>query len=85
VESLPGVFILNGAKPIALYIDADACPVKQEVYRVAERHALKGIAIGRHPYSVMAGLVPAIHDFAAAWLLRRRCPQQSPDQVRGRG
>jgi uncharacterized protein YaiI (UPF0178 family) len=26
-----------------LYIDADACPVKQEVYRVAERHALKGV------------------------------------------
>ena len=31
------------SKPITLYIDADACPVKQEVYRVAERHALKGI------------------------------------------
>ena len=30
---------------IALYIDADACPVKQEIYRVAERHALKGTAI----------------------------------------
>jgi uncharacterized protein len=30
---------------IAIYIDADACPVKQEVYRVAERHALKGIAL----------------------------------------
>ncbi len=29
----------------SLYIDADACPVKQEVYRVAERHALKGVAI----------------------------------------
>jgi uncharacterized protein len=29
-------------KPIAIYIDADACPVKPEVYRVAERHALKG-------------------------------------------
>jgi uncharacterized protein YaiI (UPF0178 family) len=27
---------------IVLFIDADACPVKQEVYRVAERHALKG-------------------------------------------
>src|SRR6202035_4177287 len=27
---------------IALFIEADACPVKQEVYRVAERHALKG-------------------------------------------
>jgi uncharacterized protein len=30
---------------IAIYIDADACPVKQEVYRVAERHALKGAAL----------------------------------------
>jgi len=32
-------------KPIAIYIDADACPVKQEVYRVVERHALKGAAL----------------------------------------
>jgi uncharacterized protein len=31
--------------PISIYIDADACPVKQEVYRVAERHALKGTAL----------------------------------------
>ena len=30
---------------ITLYIDADACPVKQEVYRVAERHVLKGTAL----------------------------------------
>ena len=33
------------SKPITLYIDADACPVKQEIYRVAERHALKGTAL----------------------------------------
>ena len=33
------------AKPIALYVDADACPVKQEVYRVAERFARKGTAL----------------------------------------
>jgi uncharacterized protein YaiI (UPF0178 family) len=26
--------------PIRIYIDADACPVKEEVYRVAERHGL---------------------------------------------
>jgi uncharacterized protein YaiI (UPF0178 family) len=25
----------------AIYIDADACPVKQEIYRVAERYGLK--------------------------------------------
>jgi hypothetical protein len=30
---------------ITIYIDADACPVKQEVYRVAERHALKGVTL----------------------------------------
>src|ERR1700723_2530291 len=30
---------------IALFIDADACPVKQEIYRVAERHARKGTAL----------------------------------------
>lgn len=26
--------------PTALYIDADACPVKDEAVRVAERHGL---------------------------------------------
>jgi uncharacterized protein YaiI (UPF0178 family) len=28
-------------EPIAIYIDADACPVKPEIYRVAERYGLK--------------------------------------------
>ena len=32
-------------KHISIYIDADACPVKAEVYRVAERHLLKGVAL----------------------------------------
>ncbi len=36
---------LSPSTPITLYIDADACPVKQEVYRVAERHVLKGVAL----------------------------------------
>ena len=30
---------------IIIYVDADACPAKQEIYRVAERHALKGTAL----------------------------------------
>jgi hypothetical protein len=29
--------------PISIHIDADACSARQEIYRVAERHALKGI------------------------------------------
>ena len=33
--------------PIRIYIDADACPVKDEIYKVAARHAL--------PISVVAG------------------------------
>ena len=36
---------LGNMATISLYIDADACPVKQEVYRVAERHARKGTAL----------------------------------------
>ena len=31
--------------PITIYIDADACPVKQEIYRVAERHTLKSTTL----------------------------------------
>jgi uncharacterized protein YaiI (UPF0178 family) len=31
--------------PISIHIDADACPVKNEIYRVAERHLLKGTAL----------------------------------------
>src|ERR1700683_3123589 len=30
---------------ITIYIDADACPVKQEIYRVAERHARKSTTL----------------------------------------
>jgi hypothetical protein len=32
-------------RPITIYVDADACPVKAEVYRVAERHALRGLIV----------------------------------------
>ena len=38
----------------------DACLVKQEIYRAAERRPFKGDTL---PYNVMAGLVPAIHAF----------------------
>lgn len=31
--------------PIAIYVDADACPVKPEVYRVGERHVGRGTAL----------------------------------------
>jgi uncharacterized protein YaiI (UPF0178 family) len=36
---------LISPSPIILYIDADACPVKAEVYRVAERFVMRGTAL----------------------------------------
>lgn len=33
------------SKSVILFIDADACPVKPEIYRVAERFAARGTAI----------------------------------------
>jgi uncharacterized protein len=30
---------------ITIYVDADACPVKQEIYKVAERHSLPVIVV----------------------------------------
>ena len=38
--------------PIVIYIDADACPVKQEVYRVAERHGIKVVVVSNSPIAV---------------------------------
>jgi len=42
--------------PIILYIDADACPVKQEVYRVAERHGVKVVVVSNSPMMGRNGL-----------------------------
>jgi uncharacterized protein YaiI (UPF0178 family) len=38
--------------PITIYIDADACPVKQEVYRVAQRHGIKVVVVSNAPIAV---------------------------------
>ena len=62
---------------IAIYVDADACPVKQEVYRVAERHGLKvyvvsnsPIAVPREPY-IERVVVAAGMDAADDWIAER--------------
>lgn len=57
-----------------LYIDGDACPVKEEVIKVAERHQLKVYIVGnawsrlgRHPL-VEAVVVPPEPDAADDWI-----------------
>ncbi len=58
---------------ISIFIDADACPVKPEAYRVAERHALKGTAmkvliVGNSPIAV-----PRYKDAVALYRHGRTC------------
>src|SRR5918911_2959889 len=64
-------------KPIAIYVDADACPVKAEVYRVAERHGLKVfvvangfMAVPREPY-IERVVVGGGFDAADDWIAGR--------------
>ena len=40
------------SKPINIYVDADACPVKNEIYRVAARHGIKAIVVSNSPIAV---------------------------------
>ncbi|MGH7027743.1 YaiI/YqxD family protein [Brevundimonas sp.] len=63
--------------PITLYIDADACPVKEEVYRVARRYGLKvfvvsnaWINIPREPL-IEQVVVDAGPDVADDWIAER--------------
>lgn len=36
---------MNTPSPLLVFIDADACPVKDEVYKVADRHGVKTILV----------------------------------------
>lgn len=60
--------------PTTIYVDADACPVKDEIVRVAERHAIpvvfvsnRGIRVGDHPL-LRSVLVAQGPDAADDWI-----------------
>ena len=60
---------------MTIYVDADACPVKQEVLRVAERHGVKvvyvsdgGVRPSRHPLAEIK-VVPQGADAADDWIV----------------
>jgi uncharacterized protein len=56
-----------------IFVDADACPVKQEVYRVAKRYGLKVILIANSPMNVPDGIVLVVvtgrMDAADDWIV----------------
>jgi hypothetical protein len=66
---------------ITILIDADACPVKDECYKVAARHDLKIFLVAnrllqapRHP-SIERVLVPQGPDAADDWIAERANPR----------
>jgi uncharacterized protein YaiI (UPF0178 family) len=64
-------------KPIEIFVDADACPVKEEVYRVARRYGLKVYVIAngsiRVPQEPLIELVVVDQgpDVADDWIAER--------------
>lgn len=41
--------------PLTILVDADACPVKEEIYRVAERHKAHVRVVSNSPFRVPVG------------------------------
>ena len=72
---------MTEAAPIAVYVDADACPVKAEVYRVAERHGAHVFVVSNSPMMVPRDafiervVVPAGPDVADDWIAERATPR----------
>lgn len=64
-------------QPIVIYVDADACPVKAEVYRVAERHGVKVHVVANSFLQVPPSpliervVVSASFDAADDWIAER--------------
>ena len=76
-SSHPDHALSDPEKPITIYIDADACPVKAEIYRVAERHGIKVyvvsnsyMAVPREPL-IERVVVPGNPDAADDWIAER--------------
>ncbi len=64
---------------MTIYVDADACPVKSEVYRVAGRYAMRVVVVANAPLRVPANpLVERVerHGFGAAddWIAEQAGP-----------
>jgi uncharacterized protein YaiI (UPF0178 family) len=69
------------SEPIRIFIDADACPVKEEIYRVARRYGLKThvvsntfIMVPREPL-IEQVVVDAGPDIADDWIAERAGPK----------
>jgi uncharacterized protein len=72
--------------PIRILVDADACPVKDEIYRVAERHKVPVSVVSNSPFRVPVGpmvervVVSGGFDAADDWIAERAALRQAQDE-----
>ena len=70
-------------EPIRILVDADACPVKEETYRVAERHRVPVSVVSNAPFRVPTGplvervIVSGGFDAADDWIAERAALRQA--------
>lgn len=68
-------------EPIRILVDADACPVKDEIYRVAERRKVPVTVVSNSPFRVPTGplvervVVSGGFDAADDWIAERAGPR----------
>lgn len=66
-----------GPGPIRILVDADACPVKEEIYKVALRRAVPVVIVSNAPFRVLAHplvarvVVSGAFDAADDWIAER--------------
>lgn len=71
----------NPISPLNIFVDADACPVKEEVYKVASRHKVPVSIVSNSPFRVpLSPLVTRVvvddgFDAADDWIAERAGPQ----------
>jgi uncharacterized protein len=64
-------------EPIRIFVDADACPVKAEIYRVAERHGTKVFVVSNSMMAIPGApwiervIVGDAQDAADDWIAER--------------
>lgn len=67
--------------PATIYVDADACPVKDEIYRVAARHGAQVVVVSNSPFRVPQSplvrrvLVSDAFDAADDWIAAEAGPR----------
>jgi len=66
----------------AIYVDGDACPVREEVYRVASRHSVKVFVVSNGSHPIRPPGMEGVHmvvvaegaDMADDWIAERVTP-----------